>query len=164
MYSFCIQIVYKRFPKCGIHFVYILYTFYIHDFWSTKSVNHKNYVYNIYARFIEDVYTNNCMQNGSHNSTHFDACFVHFLVNHCTQLRLETCWLSTWRLVSNQWINRSYCIKLPIIKLNQGFECRWMSIDRRSIWTVRVINECYVYHYIFLRWSKNSWNTYCIWN
>ena len=87
-----------------------------------------------------------------------------------------------------------------VIKFNQGFENRWMSIERKSIWTVCVItpqtqdvnwtyirrsenvqdvfwtsyvrsiyvlylqgNECYVYCFS-LRWSKNSWNNYCIWN
>ena len=29
----------------------------------------------------------------------------------------------------------------------QEFESRWMSIERKSIWTVRVINERYVYCY-----------------
>ena len=40
---------------------------------------------------------------------------------------------------------------------------RWMSIERKSFWTLRVINECYVYCFS-LRWSINSWNNCCIWN
>ena len=31
------------------------------------------------------------------------------------------------------------------ISTNQEFESRWMSVERKSIWTVHVINECYVY-------------------
>ena len=81
--KFCIQNVYKSFSKwytfcmqtfC-IHFVYILYTklrkvcryveymlhanisyiFCIHQFWSIKSLHHKHYVYNVYARFIQNL-------------------------------------------------------------------------------------------------------------
>ena len=59
----------------------ILYTFCIYQFWSTKSVLHKNYAYNLYTKFIQSVYTNNCMQNGSHISTYFDPFVVHFLAN-----------------------------------------------------------------------------------
>ena len=46
---------------------------------------------------------------------------------------------------------------------NQEFRSRWMSGERKSIWTVRVINQCNVYSF-FLRWSINSWNNHCIWN
>ena len=96
----CIQNVYKSLLKCGIHFVYILYTkciqefveipmgyilyrnilctFCIHQFWSTKSVHHRHYVYNLYTKFIQNVYTNNCKQNGSLISTYFDLSVVHF--------------------------------------------------------------------------------------
>ena len=68
----------------------ILYTFCMHQFWSTESVHHKHYVYNVYTKFIQNVYTNNCMQNGSLISQYFDPFVVHFLVNHCKQLRPET--------------------------------------------------------------------------
>ena len=112
---------YKRLSKCGIHFVckycvyilytkciqkfvgmlyvgYILYTnildtFCIHQLWSIKSVHRKYYVDNLYTKFIQNVYTNNCMENESLISTYFDPVIVHFLVNHFKQLRLETCWL-----------------------------------------------------------------------
>ena len=67
--KFCEQNVYKSLSKCGIYFVYDLYTFCTHQFWSTKSVDHKKYVYNLYLKLIQNVYTNNCMQNGSHIST-----------------------------------------------------------------------------------------------
>ena len=33
----------------------ILYTFCTHQFWSTKSVYHKHYVYNLYTKFIQNV-------------------------------------------------------------------------------------------------------------
>ena len=39
---------------------------------------------------------------------------------------------------------------------HQKFGNRWMSIERKSIYTVRVINECNVYCFS-LRWSINSW-------
>ena len=69
--KFCIQNAYKSLRKCGILFVYILcikmcrdvgyilytnilYTFRIHQFWSTKSVHHKRYVYNLYTKFIQN--------------------------------------------------------------------------------------------------------------
>ena len=57
-----------------------------------KSVHHKD-VHNLYTEFIQNVDINNCMQNGSLILTYFDPFVVHFLVNHCKQLRLETCWL-----------------------------------------------------------------------
>ena len=57
-----IYILYTK--VCGNvgHILYrnILYTFCIHQFWCTKSVHH---VYNLYTKFIQNVYTNNCMQN-----------------------------------------------------------------------------------------------------
>ena len=120
---FCIHFIYKSLWKCGIHFVYkhfvyilfkkciqkfdeiwdifciqtfYLYTFCIHQFWSTKSVHHKHFVYNLYTKFIQNVCTNNCMQNGSIPYFNiFDLFVVQFIVNHCGQLRLETCWLIT---------------------------------------------------------------------
>ena len=116
MYTKCIQNVCKMYTTfwqafmyilytiskelCQLNFVYkmytdILYTFCIHQFWSTKSVHHKHYVYSLYTNFIQNVYTNNCMQNGSLISIYFDPFVVHFLVNHCKQLTLETCWLFT---------------------------------------------------------------------
>ena len=32
----------------------------------------------------------------------------------------------------------------PLLQ-HEGFEGRWMSIERKSIWTVCIINKCYVY-------------------
>ena len=49
----------------------ILYTICIHQFWSTKSVHHKHYVYNLYTKFMQHVYTNNCIKNRSLISTFF---------------------------------------------------------------------------------------------
>ena len=73
----------------------ILYKFCIHQFWSTKSLHHKHYAYSLYIKFKQNVYTNICMQNVSLISAYFDRFVVDFLVNHCKQLRLETCWLIT---------------------------------------------------------------------
>ena len=53
-----------------------------------KSVHHKNYVYNLYTKFIQNLYTNNCRQHGSHISTYFDPFVVHALPNNYTQLRI----------------------------------------------------------------------------
>ena len=87
----CIQNVNKSLSNMG----YILYTSFIHQFCSTKSVHHKNYIYNLYTKLIQNVYTNNCMQNGSHISRYFDTFVVYSLGNNWSQLRLETYWLST---------------------------------------------------------------------
>ena len=116
--KFCLQNVYKRFSKYGVHFVYkhfvcilytnlcrnvehfvykyfvyilhkfciqkiqkrwdtfcyanILYVFCIHQSRSTKNVHHKHYLYNLYTKFIQNAYTNNCMQNGCLISTYFN--------------------------------------------------------------------------------------------
>ena len=40
---------------------------------------------------------------------------------------------------------------------------RWMSIERKSVWIVRAINERYVQCFS-LKWSIDSWNIHCIWN
>ena len=119
--KFCIQSLYKSLSKCGIHFVYkhflnILYTKCIQKFveiWDTFCIQtfcihfvyinsdlQKVYIMNIiYIQFVYKIHTechtNNCMQNGSFISTYFDLFVVHFLVNPCKQLRLETCWLIT---------------------------------------------------------------------
>ena len=79
--KFCIQNLYKSLSKCGIHFVYKHFVYIL--YWSTRSadLHHKNYVYNLYTKFIQNVYTNNCMQNGSHISTYFDPFVVHFLAS-----------------------------------------------------------------------------------
>ena len=64
------------------------------------------------------------MQNGSLISKYYDLFVVHFLVNHCKQLGLETCWLimrGTYQIMEN-WI--IYCIKLPVIKLNNQIPMR----------------------------------------
>ena len=89
LYTFCIlkskelfqlNFVYKMYTKVCQNVGYILHAFFMHQFWSTKSVHHKHYVYILYTKFIQNVPTNNCMQNG-------------FFIYHCKQLRLETCWL-----------------------------------------------------------------------
>ena len=110
----------------------ILYTFCIHQFWCTKSVHHKHYVYNLYTKFIQIASTNNCMQNGSLISTCFDPFVVHFLVSHCKQLRLETCWLITGIPIKlmDYWI--IHCIKLPVIKMSKS-KSPWASGKKRQI-------------------------------
>ena len=60
VYNWCIQDVYNWMYTKGIpHFdkllyTNILYTFCIHQFWSTKSVHHKHYIYNLYTKFIQN--------------------------------------------------------------------------------------------------------------
>ena len=83
----CIQNIYKILSKCRIHFfietfciiLYILYT----NILIYKNVHHKNYVYNLnlYTKVIQNVQTNNCMQNGSHIPIYFDLFLVHFLAS-----------------------------------------------------------------------------------
>ena len=103
--TFCLQtfskyFVYKMYTKICRNMGYILhtnilYTFCIHQFWSTESVHYEHYIYTIRIQNYTECHTNNCMQNGSFISTYFDLFVVHFLVNPCKQLRLETCWLIT---------------------------------------------------------------------
>ena len=95
--KFCKQMYTKVCWNVGfILYTNMLYIFCIHQFLSTKSIHNKHYVYNFYTKFIQNVYTNNCMQNGwILISTSIDPFVVQFLVNHCKQLRLETCWLIT---------------------------------------------------------------------
>ena len=71
-----LNFVYKMWTKvCRnvgyILYTNILYTICIHQFWSTKSVHHKHYVYNLYTKFMQHVYTNNCIKNRSLISTFF---------------------------------------------------------------------------------------------
>ena len=78
--KFCIQNLYKSLLKCGIHFVYehfvyILYTSIL--------------MYKIHTFIYKSLYA------GYLISTYFDPIVVHFLVNHCKHLRLETCWIFT---------------------------------------------------------------------
>ena len=82
----------SSYAEAYILYTKILYTFCIHQFWSMKSIHHKD-VYNLYTEFMQNVDINNCLQNGSLILRYFDPFVVHFLVNHCKQLRLETCWL-----------------------------------------------------------------------
>ena len=96
--KFCIQNVYKSLSKCGMHFIYILYTsILIYKKCTSRNLCIQNYEINMYTKFIQNVYTNNCIQNGSHISTYFDSFNVLFLVNIAYKLRLGTCWLSSWR-------------------------------------------------------------------
>ena len=57
-----------------------------------KSVHYTSYVYNLYTKFIQNVYTNNCMQNGSLISKYFDQYFLctSYLVNHWTLPEKQT--------------------------------------------------------------------------
>ena len=52
---------------------------------------------------------------------------------------------------------------IKTIMSTQGFESRWISNERKSISTVRVINERYVYCFFF-RQSKNSRKSSSNWN
>ena len=57
---------------------------------------------------------------------------------------------------------RKFCPWFQIVYY-QEFESRCMSIERKSVWTVCIINECYVYCFS-LRRSTNLGNDHCIWN
>ena len=50
-----------------------------------------------------------------------------------------------------------------LTKSIQEIGSRWMSIERKSFWTVHVTNKYFVYCFS-LRWYVNSWNDHCIWN
>ena len=112
-FNFCIHFLYKLYyiqninkslSKCWKHFVYI---------WHTSILIYKKCIYiirSIYLIWIQisyKIHANNCMQNVSLISTCFEPFILHFLGNHCTELKLETFRLSTCRLVSNQW-NKKY--------------------------------------------------------
>ena len=94
LHTFCIQKFVEMWDTFFIqtfcmHFVYINCDI-------PKSVHHKHFVYNLHTKSIQNAYINNCMHNGSLiSTTYFDPFVVHFPVNHCKQLRLETCWLIT---------------------------------------------------------------------
>ena len=92
----------------------ILYTFCIHQFWSTKSVHHQH-VYNLYTKSIQNVNKNNCIQIGSLISTYFDLFVVHFwlIIANNEDLKRELPIKSM-----DQWI--IYYIKLPVIRLNKS--------------------------------------------
>ena len=80
--NFCIQMYWKVCQNVGYTlYTNILYTFCIHQFWFTKSLHHKNYVYNSYINFMQNVYTNNCKHNGSNILTYFNPIVVHFLAS-----------------------------------------------------------------------------------
>ena len=108
--KFCIQMYTKDFRNVGyiLHWN-ILYTFCVNQFWSTKRVHHKHYiqfiyiiynlnfiVYNLYIKFMQNVYTNNYTQNGSLISIYFDPFVVRFLASssmHTTK---------TWNVLAKQ--------------------------------------------------------------
>ena len=113
--NFCIQNIYNCLSKCGIHFVYkhFVYILYTKVCWNVgyilykhlvyilytsvliyRKCTSKHYVSNLYTKFVQNVYANNCMQNGCLISTYFDLFVVHFLVNHCEHLK-------TWNLLVN---------------------------------------------------------------
>ena len=45
-----LNFVHKMYTKLCRNVGYVFYTFCVHQFWSTKSVHHKNYVYNLYTK------------------------------------------------------------------------------------------------------------------
>ena len=100
---FCIYFVYILYPKFIQKFVEMWDTFCIQTFsihfvyisFDVQKVYIINIIYNLCKKFTLNVYANNCIQNGSLISTYFDPFVLHFLDNHCIQIRLETCWLIT---------------------------------------------------------------------
>ena len=76
------QNLYQSLSKCGIHFVYILYTFC--EFWSTNS-DHKNYVHNLYTKIIQNVYSLSSKCTPHLNNP--DTLLVLFLATHFTQFK-----------------------------------------------------------------------------
>ena len=70
--TLCIHFVYINSDLQNVHITKIMYSICIQN------------SYRMYLQF-------NCMLNQPHISAYFDPFVVHFLVNHCTQLRLETC-------------------------------------------------------------------------
>ena len=100
---FCIYFVYILYAKCKQKFVEMWDTFCIQTFsihfvyisFDVQKVYIINIIYNLCKKFTLNVYANNCIQNGSPISTYFDPFVLHFLDNHCIQIRLETCWLIT---------------------------------------------------------------------
>ena len=122
---FCIYFIHEMYTKACRNVGYILcikilYICCVCQFWSTRKVHHKYYVYNLYIKFIQHVYTNNCMLRGSLISTFFILFIVHVLVDHCKQLRFENCNLTTGVTIKSKdyWI--IYSIKMPVIKLNKS--------------------------------------------
>ena len=100
---FCIYFVYILYAKCIQKFVEMWDTFCIQTFsihfvyisFDVQKVYIINIIYNLCKKFTLNIYANNCIQNGSLISTYFDPFVLHFLDNHCIQIRLETCWLIT---------------------------------------------------------------------
>ena len=74
-----LNFVYKMYTNVCQNIEYILYRFCIHQFWSTKSVQHLHYVCNLYTTIIQNECTNICMLNGSLISTYLDPFVVEFL-------------------------------------------------------------------------------------
>ena len=99
LYIFCIHFVCKMYTKVCWNVGYIcIQTFSIHFVYTSFDVEKVyiiNIIYNLYKKFTLNVYANNCIQNGSLISTYFDPFVLHFLDNHCIQIRLETCSLIT---------------------------------------------------------------------
>ena len=85
-----LNFVYKMYTKVCWNVRYILYTSILIYL---KRTSLTLCIYTTYIQNSYKMYINNCIQNGSLISTYFDLFVVHFLVNHCKQLRLETCWL-----------------------------------------------------------------------
>ena len=90
----CAYKILKELLQLNLYVGYILYTFCIHQFWSTKSAHHKNYVYNLYTN-------SNRMYTGYTNNCSYAKCITHFNVFWpvcCTLPKfIIICWLSTWR-------------------------------------------------------------------
>ena len=98
-YNWCIQNVCNMYPTYWLTFVYVLYTK-LKELWQLNFVYKiytkvyrnveyilytsipiykkcTNYVYNLYTELMQNICTNNCMQNKSHISTYFDSFVFH---------------------------------------------------------------------------------------
>ena len=96
--TFCIHSVYISNTKCTQTFVEMWDTFCIQTFCVyfvyINSDLLKAYIINImYTICVQKSYKIYIQIIVSLIWIYFDSFFVHFLVNHCKQLRLETCWL-----------------------------------------------------------------------
>ena len=124
LYTFCMQN--RKNCKCQLNFLYkiytkvcqnlgyilytnILHTFCIYPFWCTKIVHHKHYVYNLYTKFIQNVYAYNCIY--AEWIPHFNIFWLVCCALPCESLQT----IKTWNLLanhgrcqSNQWINELY--------------------------------------------------------
>ena len=69
--NFCILFVNKIYIKFCRNVGYILYTDILYSLHfayinsDLQKIYHKTYVYNLYSKLMQNVYTNKCMQNGT---------------------------------------------------------------------------------------------------